>query len=117
MSHAKYLIWRSSYKFSLKYLGNAVKKHSSFSDCTVCPSGALFGKMLSDEEIRELWKNPDNNPAAFTGLMTYLHYLKHEKGMNISMKKLKKIMSQESTLLQNSLKIQRFPRRPYYVHG
>ena len=72
---------------------------------------------LTGQQIRDLWKDPDSNPAAFSGLITYLHFLKHDKGVDISLKRLKDIMCKESTYFQNALRVKKFEMRPYYVHG
>ena len=73
--------------------------------------------MLSDEQIRDLWRSPEFS-GAFSGLLNFMHALNIQYNLNISRNKLFQIMKKDPEFSLETFHVKkRFPRRPYKVHG
>jgi len=70
--------------------------------------------MISDEEILNLWKDP-NFEGSFRGLKTFQSVLKLNLNIDVSTKHLHKIFSEEPIYLIHQ-KRQKIIRRHYYLH-
>ena len=74
-------------------------------------------KILSEDEIRQLWNNPKFS-GAFSGINNFQACLEMEKGVKLSKHRLFTIMRKDPNFLVESRKIYRtFPRRRIKVHG
>lgn len=71
---------------------------------------------FSPDDIRKLWKDT-NFFASFTGLSTFRDALETEKGIEISMRRLKDIMNESPAYLDSIRRPKRFERRKLQVDG
>ena len=68
-----------------------------------------------EKNVIALWKDP-TFPGSFSGVTTFRHELL-TKDIDISEKKLRRILSKIPSYLQNTIRRKSFDRRPVYTHG
>ena len=71
---------------------------------------------MSDDEIRDLWKDP-NFSGSFSGILTFQQQLLHDKNIKISTRRLRHILTSLPDYLQHITRRKHFPKRSYSVHG
>ncbi len=69
-----------------------------------------------ESKIRRLYEDEDN-PASFSGLLTFQKNLELTYNIKVSLKNLKKILSNNPTYLQFAKRVRKFPRRHYSIIG
>lgn len=76
----------------------------------------VFLKMLSDEEILDIYKD-EKFPGSFSGLRTFQQFLLTDKNEHISIKRLRDILKTQIFFITSQRQIKKFPRRHYYVQS
>lgn len=72
--------------------------------------------MLSNEEILELYRNP-NFGGSFSGVRVFRDYIFAEKNELVSLKRLYDVLKTDRNYLMHMKPVRSFPRRPYHVNG
>ena len=73
-----------------------------------------FSKMLSDQEILQLYKDP-NFSASFTGVRNFRNFLFTDKGEDISEKRVYSILKRDPNYIIHMRPTRKFPTRSYDV--
>ena len=71
---------------------------------------------VDEKHIRQLYQDK-KEPGSFSGILTFQKNLEMNHNIKVSLKKLKNILANTPTYLQNALRFRKFPRRHYSIHG